>query len=157
VATARETGPEVADDLRFTVAADCIEAIAATLDQVPDDTLLRLASVNTATDGLMARLIAARLCAIGFELAPVDDALAFFLPIERTVEDFQSELQARWALEHRARWHRLVRAKHPALNLEANLAVGMTRPPLNMPRGIFFDPLLGFHLSASSAVKRQLQ
>jgi hypothetical protein len=42
------------------------------------------------------------------------------------------------------------------LNLEAKLTVGMTRPPLNVPRGILLDPFLSFHLASPSAVKRQL-
>ena len=85
-ATARETAAEADTDLRYAVAADSIRQIAATLDQVPDDTLLRLATINTACDGLMARVITDRLLALGFELQPCDDALAFFAPIERAVE-----------------------------------------------------------------------
>jgi hypothetical protein len=81
-AAARETAPEAASDMRYGVAADSIKAIAATLDMVTDDTLLRLASVNTLSDGLLARLITDRLLALGFEIAPCADALAFFIPIE---------------------------------------------------------------------------
>jgi hypothetical protein len=50
-AEARETAPEVADDLRYTVAPECIRQIAATLDLVRDDTLVRLANVNAASNG----------------------------------------------------------------------------------------------------------
>lgn len=86
IAAAREAAPEAADDLRYTVAAECITAIAGTLDQVTDDTLMRLATVNTATDGTVARMVTARLLALGFELPPCDDAAAFFAPIVREAE-----------------------------------------------------------------------
>jgi hypothetical protein len=86
VATARETAPQVADDLRYTAAAECIHHIAATFDQISDDALVRLATANTVCDGALGRLITARLLALGFELPPCDDALAFFAPIMREAE-----------------------------------------------------------------------
>ena len=42
------------------------------------------------------------------------------------------------------------------LNLEAELAVGLTGPPFDPPFGMLRDPLLGFHLASPSAVKRQV-
>ena len=47
-----------------------------------------------------------------------------------------------------------VRGDLARLNLEAELAVGLTGPPFDPPFGMLRDPLLGFHLASPSAVKR---
>jgi len=87
MAAAREMEGQVQGDVRFTVAAANIRLIAGTLDQVSDASILKLASVNDTSEGLLSQLIAARLEQIGFALPLVMGAAEFFAPIEAKVDE----------------------------------------------------------------------
>ncbi len=78
IAVARETDAKAADDPRYGVAARSIRAIASTLDQVDDALMVTIAVIDRRSEGVVSKLIAVRLCALGFESAPVDSAVAFF-------------------------------------------------------------------------------
>lgn len=45
---------------------------------MPDDLLIRVADLNTVTGGLLSKLLTARLFAIGYEIDPYVDAVAFY-------------------------------------------------------------------------------
>jgi hypothetical protein len=85
-AASRDLEAHASGDRRFSAAADSIKQIEATLDQVSDDTLLKLASVNITSEGALSQLIGARLEQVGFALGLYPDAPAFFAPIEATVD-----------------------------------------------------------------------
>jgi hypothetical protein len=59
-AVSREMEAARTGDARFIAAADCLRRMAGTLDQVSDDVLAKLASVNQLSEGLLSKLIAAR-------------------------------------------------------------------------------------------------
>lgn len=86
MATARETALEAETDARYIAAADAIRLIAATLDQVGDEVLLRLSSVNINSEGWLSQLIGARLSQVGFALPLYRDAPSFFAPISDKVD-----------------------------------------------------------------------
>ena len=56
------------------------------MDQVSDDVLLKLVTVNQLSEGLLSTLIATRLSEVGFALPHYKDAPSFFAPIEATVD-----------------------------------------------------------------------
>ena len=85
-ATARELAPQAVSDARYMAAANSIRQIAATLDQIDDAALLKLAHVNRASDGVLLALIAARIEQVGFALPLCEDAAEFFAPIEAKVD-----------------------------------------------------------------------
>jgi len=87
MASARELEGQAQGDARFIVAAANIRLIAGTLDQVSDASILKLASVNDTSEGLLSQLIAARLEQIGFALPLVMGAAEFFAPIEAKVDE----------------------------------------------------------------------
>jgi hypothetical protein len=87
---------------KLMAAAESINKIAATLDAVSDADLVTLSSVNRTSEGLLGRLIAERLAAIGFALPLYTDAAEFFAPVLRKVDDI-----LRTAREHQTRKHRL--------------------------------------------------
>jgi hypothetical protein len=62
---AREVEAVSASDARLMASADAIRKIASTLDQVSDDVLARLSSVNMVSEGGLSQLIAARLSEVG--------------------------------------------------------------------------------------------
>jgi hypothetical protein len=80
-------------DARYIVAADSIRQIVATLDQVSDGVLLRLATVNELSEGRLSQLIVARIEQVGGALPCYPDAAAFFEPLVEQVD----------AVLHRAR------------------------------------------------------
>ena len=73
---ARATG-----DARFIVAADAIKQIAETMDQISDDTVLRIATAKAISKGLLSRMIISRLAAIGFAVSHCANAAEFFQPL----------------------------------------------------------------------------
>jgi hypothetical protein len=77
---------EAAQDHRYADAAASIGRIAATMDQIGDDMLEKLASVNETNKGLLSSLMAARLCAIGFELPLFGCAAEFFAVFDALIE-----------------------------------------------------------------------
>ncbi|WP_029079306.1 hypothetical protein [Bradyrhizobium sp. th.b2] len=85
-ASAREIEAVAASDARLMAAADAITRIAETLDQVSDQVLRKLSSVNITSEGGLSALIAARLSQVGFALPLYGDASEFFAPIEATVD-----------------------------------------------------------------------
>ena len=52
-ATARELAPQAVSDARYIAAANNLRVIAATLDQVGDDLLVKLANVNRTSEGVL--------------------------------------------------------------------------------------------------------
>ena len=85
-AISREMEAAKSGDARFIAAADCLRRIAGTLDAVSDDVLAKLASVNQLSEGLLSRLIAARVEQIGGVLPLYADAASFFQPISETLD-----------------------------------------------------------------------
>jgi hypothetical protein len=86
IATAREIEPEAETDPRYVAAADAIRVIAATMDQISDDVLLRLSSMDLTSEGGLSQLIGARLDQVGFALPLYADAASFFAPIIEQVD-----------------------------------------------------------------------
>jgi hypothetical protein len=60
LAVARRIEAKTTGDQRFVAAANSVKQIERTLHRVDDVTLLKLASINAAADGLLSTLIAAR-------------------------------------------------------------------------------------------------
>jgi len=85
-AVSREMEAATTGDARFIAAADCLRRIAGTLDAVSDDVLAKLASVNQLSEGLLSKLIAARVEQIGGVLPLYADAASFFQPISETLD-----------------------------------------------------------------------
>ena len=83
---ARGIEAKTTGDQRYCAAADSVKKIEATLHRIDDRTLLKLASVNTAVEGLLWTLIAARLERVGFTLPCYEDAPAFFKPVLEQVD-----------------------------------------------------------------------
>ncbi len=86
LAVARGIEAKTTGDQRYCAAADSVKKIEATLHRVDDGTLLKLANVNTAVEGLLSTLIAARLERVGFTLPCYEDAPAFFEPVLEQVD-----------------------------------------------------------------------
>jgi hypothetical protein len=85
-AASRDVEAAASGDLRFADAADCIKHISATLHEIDDDTLIKLADVDTLSEGGLSKLIASRLSEVGFDLPLYRDATAFFAPVIEQVE-----------------------------------------------------------------------
>jgi hypothetical protein len=85
IAASREVEAMRSGDHRYAKTADAIRRIAGTMDQVNNDVLLKLVTVNQLSEGLLSTLIATRLSEVGFALPHYKDALAFFEPIEAAV------------------------------------------------------------------------
>ena len=81
LAVARRIEAKTTGDQRFVAAASSVKQIERTLHRVDDVTLLKLASINAAVDGLLSTLIAVRLEQVGFALPLYPDAAAFFQPV----------------------------------------------------------------------------
>ena len=80
-ATSRGIEAAGSGDRRYAYAADAIKRIAGTLDQVGDEVLMRLATVNEISNGTLSSLMSARLAAVGFALPTYPDAKGFFQPL----------------------------------------------------------------------------
>src|SRR5258708_39895662 len=81
IAASREVEAARGSDHRYAETADAIRRIAGTMDQVSDDVLLKLATANQLSEGLLSTLIATRLSEAGGALPLYDDAKAFFQPL----------------------------------------------------------------------------
>jgi hypothetical protein len=73
-------------DHRYAKAARSIRLIASTLHEIDDATMVDVAMLNEASDGMASELIAARLCAIGFELPTFANAAEFFALFDALIE-----------------------------------------------------------------------
>ena len=73
-------------DHRYAEAAASIKRIAATMGMVSDEVLLKLATANQLSEGMLSQLIATRLSEIGGALPLYDDAKAFFQPLVEQVD-----------------------------------------------------------------------
>lgn len=85
-AVSREMEAAKTGDARFIAAADCLRRIAGTLDAVSDDVLAKLVNVNQLSEGLLSKLIAARVEQIGGVLPLYADAASFFQPISEMLD-----------------------------------------------------------------------
>ena len=92
-ATSRVIEAAGSGDRRYAYAADAIKRIAATLDQVGDEVLMRLATINEISNGMLSSLMSARLAEVGFALPTYPDAKGFFQPLVEQAD----------AILHRAR------------------------------------------------------
>ena len=92
-ATSRGIEAAGSGDRRYAYAADAIKRIAGTLDQVGDEVLMRLATINEISNGTLSSLMSARLAKVGFALPTYPDAKAFFQPLVEQAD----------AILHRAR------------------------------------------------------
>ena len=86
IAASREVEAVRSGDHRYAKTADAIMRIAATMDQVSDDVLLKLVTVNQLSEGPLSTLIATRLSEVGGALPLYDDAKAFFQPLVEQVD-----------------------------------------------------------------------
>jgi hypothetical protein len=86
IAASREIEAARSSDHRYAEAAASIKQIAATMGMVSDDVLLKLATANQLSEGLLSQLIATRLSEIGGALPLYDDAKAFFQPLVEQVD-----------------------------------------------------------------------
>ena len=86
IAASREVEAACGSDHRYAEAAASIKRIAATMGMVSDDVLLKLATANQLSEGLLSQLIATRLSEIGGALPLYDDAKAFFQPLVEQVD-----------------------------------------------------------------------
>jgi hypothetical protein len=86
IAASREVEAARGSDHRYAETADAIRRIAGTMDQVSDDVLLKLATANQLSEGLLSQLIAARLSEVGGALPLYDDAKVFFQPLVEQVD-----------------------------------------------------------------------
>ncbi len=86
IAASREVEAARGSDHRYAETADAIRRIAATMGMVSDDVLLKLATANQLSEGLLSRLIATRLSEIGGALPLYNDAKAFFQPLVEQVD-----------------------------------------------------------------------
>ena len=59
---------EAPHDERFIDASNSLRKIASTLDEVPDEMILKLATCNIVSEGTLSQLIAAPLEQVGFML-----------------------------------------------------------------------------------------
>ena len=85
-AASREIEAARSNDHRYAEAADAIRRIARTMGIVSDDVLLKLATANQLSEGMLSQLIATRLSEIGGALPLYDDAKAFFQPLVEQVD-----------------------------------------------------------------------
>ena len=92
-ATSRGIEAAGSGDRRYAYAADAIKRIAGTLDQVGEEVLMRLATINEISNGTLSSLMSARLAEVGFALPTYPDAKGFFQPLVEQAD----------AILHRAR------------------------------------------------------
>jgi hypothetical protein len=85
-AVSRDFEATATGDARYIAAAGSIRQIVATLDQISDDVLLRLATVNELSEGRLLELITARVEQVGGALPCYPDAVAFFEPLVEQVD-----------------------------------------------------------------------
>jgi hypothetical protein len=85
-AASREVEAARGSDHRYAEIADAIRRIAGTMDQVSDDVLLKLATANQLSEGLLSQLIATRLSGVGGALPVYEDAKAFFHSLVEQVD-----------------------------------------------------------------------
>ena len=85
-ATSRVIEAAGSGDRRYAYAADAIKRIAGTLDQVGDEVLMRLATINEISNGTLSSLMSARLAEVGFALPTYPDAKGFFQPLVEQVD-----------------------------------------------------------------------
>jgi hypothetical protein len=81
IAAARGIEAVADNDARLMASAENIRHMALTMDTVGTDVLVRLATINDLSEGLLARLIVARAAETGMSLPCYPSALAFFDPI----------------------------------------------------------------------------
>jgi hypothetical protein len=81
LAAAREVEAVAYSDARLMASAENIRHIALTMDTVGTEVLVRLATINDLSEGLLARLVVARAAETGMSLPCYPNALAFFDPI----------------------------------------------------------------------------
>ena len=86
IAAAREIEAARSRDHRYAEAATSIKRIAATMGMVSDDVLLKLATANQLSEGLLSTLIATRLSEVGGALPVYEDAKAFFQSLVEQVD-----------------------------------------------------------------------
>jgi hypothetical protein len=86
IAASREVEAARGSDHRYAETADAIKRIAATMDQVSDDVLLKLVTVNQLSEGPLSTLIATRLSEVGGALPVYEDAKAFFQSLVKQVD-----------------------------------------------------------------------
>src|SRR6478752_5773343 len=84
-AASREVEAARSSDHRYAETADAIRRIAGTMDQVSDDVLWKLVTVNQLSEGPLSTLIATRL-EVGGALPVYEDAKAFFQSLVEQVD-----------------------------------------------------------------------
>lgn len=85
-ALAREIEADVTGDPHYMAAADSLTRIAASVDQIGDDVMVKLSSVNSTSEGALASLIGERAMAVGFMLPLYENASGFFKPLVEQVD-----------------------------------------------------------------------
>ena len=80
-ATSRVIEAAGSGDRRYAYAADAIKRIAGTRDQVGDEVLMKLATINEISNGTLSSLMSARLAEVGFALPTYPDAKGLFQPL----------------------------------------------------------------------------
>ena len=84
--TAKARALEAENDHRYHNAAVSLQKIAATMGEVDDAMLLKLAKVNQTSDGLLSVLLGEHLKEIAFALPCYENASGFFVPVVERVE-----------------------------------------------------------------------
>ena len=85
--TAKARALEAEHDHRYHHAAVSLQKIAATMGEVDDAMLLKLAKVNQTSDGLLSALLGEHLNEIAFALPCYEHALQFFAPVIERVDE----------------------------------------------------------------------
>jgi hypothetical protein len=84
--TAKARALEAEHDHRYHHAAVSLQKIAATMGEVDDAMLLKLAKVNQTSDGLLSVLLGEHLKEIAFALPCYENAAEFFAPVVEQVD-----------------------------------------------------------------------
>ena len=84
--TAKARALEAEHDHRYHNAAITLQKIAATMGEVDDAMLLKLANVNQTSDGLLSVLLGEHLKEIAFALPCYEHASEFFAPVVERVD-----------------------------------------------------------------------
>ena len=79
---------------RYHHAAVSMQKIAATMGEVDDAMLLKLAKVNQTSDGLLSVLLGEHLNEIAFALPCYEHALQFFAPVIERVDEILRDARA---------------------------------------------------------------
>ena len=85
--TAKARALEAEHDHRYHNAAVSLQKIAATISEVDDAMLLKLAKVNQTSDGLLSVLLGEHLNEIAFALPCYEQALQFFASVIERVDE----------------------------------------------------------------------